>query len=332
MIVSELTLNGILHLFALLSSCYHESGPLKARDMVKAYLSDYLRIVHTDTYLGLFDGFFDFYDGDSDLDLLITRTTEICGHLKGNLPRPEQYAVLLRFFELSQAVPQAHRHELSRLADAAGHAFEIRPDVIKDMLALLHHTEAMEALGPNHLFIHSKKPCGTSPCQWLVREHFTGGVTVLHIEDIDTLFLVPHTLSGQTLNGIPLHPGAIYPLPTGSILKDIHSNPIYYSDIAAFFKPLNPTGEILFTGHHIDFRFPGSDNGLHDFCFQATGGQMIGVMGGSGVGKSTLLSLLNGSLPPQEGQVLINGADLYCLLYTSPSPRDVEESRMPSSA
>ena len=27
-----------------------------------------------------------------------------------------------------------------------------------------------------------------------------------------------------------------------------------------------------------------------------------------------------------------NGHDLVCLLYTSPSPRDVEESRMPSSA
>ena len=26
------------------------------------------------------------------------------------------------------------------------------------------------------------------------------------------------------------------------------------------------------------------------------------------------------------------GEDLICLLYTSPSPRDIEESRMPSSA
>ena len=26
------------------------------------------------------------------------------------------------------------------------------------------------------------------------------------------------------------------------------------------------------------------------------------------------------------------GHDRFCLLYTSPSPRDVEESRMPSSA
>ena len=28
----------------------------------------------------------------------------------------------------------------------------------------------------------------------------------------------------------------------------------------------------------------------------------------------------------------LNGFNITCLLYTSPSPRDVEESRMPSSA
>ena len=39
-----------------------------------------------------------------------------------------------------------------------------------------------------------------------------------------------------------------------------------------------------------------------------------------------------------DGKVIISNGptrgswDIYCLLYTSPSPRDVEESRMPSSA
>ena len=32
------------------------------------------------------------------------------------------------------------------------------------------------------------------------------------------------------------------------------------------------------------------------------------------------------------GYVTVDGAAVACLLYTSPSPRDVEESRMPSSA
>ena len=31
-------------------------------------------------------------------------------------------------------------------------------------------------------------------------------------------------------------------------------------------------------------------------------------------------------------KILIKNKDEVCLLYTSPSPRDVEESRMPSSA
>ena len=53
--------------------------------------------------------------------------------------------------------------------------------------------------------------------------------------------------------------------------------------------------------------------------------------------------LLNGSWPPSvllSGAALVPGLALVrllrqhhdCLLYTSPSPRDVEESRMPSSA
>ena len=34
----------------------------------------------------------------------------------------------------------------------------------------------------------------------------------------------------------------------------------------------------------------------------------------------------------EKFQVFVNVCDNICLLYTSPSPRDVEESRMPSSA
>ena len=35
---------------------------------------------------------------------------------------------------------------------------------------------------------------------------------------------------------------------------------------------------------------------------------------------------------PSENKVIVEGQNMVCLLYTSPSPRDVEESRMPSSA
>ena len=39
-------------------------------------------------------------------------------------------------------------------------------------------------------------------------------------------------------------------------------------------------------------------------------------------------------MSPEEKMIyeIFGGRDTICLLYTSPSPRDVEESRMPSSA
>ena len=45
-------------------------------------------------------------------------------------------------------------------------------------------------------------------------------------------------------------------------------------------------------------------------------------------------ALLNKDVPIFESSSLYNAKDIIktCLLYTSPSPRDVEESRMPSSA
>ena len=45
---------------------------------------------------------------------------------------------------------------------------------------------------------------------------------------------------------------------------------------------------------------------------------------------SAIMPSLNWVTKVKTGEVVYDPAD--CLLYTSPSPRDVEESRMPSSA
>lgn len=50
---------------------------------------------------------------------------------------------------------------------------------------------------------------------------------------------------------------------------------------------------------------------LAGVTFVAEPGQLIGIIGGSGTGKSTLLKVLMGLTPPQSGQVLLNGQNLY---------------------
>ena len=67
----------------------------------------------------------------------------------------------------------------------------------------------------------------------------------------------------------------------------------------------------------------GSVRANKDVCLSVVQGTIHGIVGENGAGKSTLVSILYGFYSADSGT---------CLLYTSPSPRDAHESRMPSSA
>ena len=51
-------------------------------------------------------------------------------------------------------------------------------------------------------------------------------------------------------------------------------------------------------------------NGLHHFSFNLESGQLVAIMGGSGVGKSTLLGIMNGNIRPDKGMITVNGHPL----------------------
>ncbi len=50
---------------------------------------------------------------------------------------------------------------------------------------------------------------------------------------------------------------------------------------------------------------------LHDIDLAFEAGQIIGVIGHTGSGKSTLVQMLNGLIRPDRGQVLLDGVDIW---------------------
>ena len=69
-------------------------------------------------------------------------------------------------------------------------------------------------------------------------------------------------------------------------------------------------GDIVF--ENVSYHYPDEveRNVVSNFCFHATKGERIAIVGGSGSGKSTLMNLLIGLLSPTSGRILIDGVPL----------------------
>lgn len=63
---------------------------------------------------------------------------------------------------------------------------------------------------------------------------------------------------------------------------------------------------------HVSFCYPGTDQKvLEDVSFEIQRGETIALVGENGAGKSTLVRILSGVLIPDEGEVLVDGKDLF---------------------
>lgn len=63
--------------------------------------------------------------------------------------------------------------------------------------------------------------------------------------------------------------------------------------------------------HDVEFRYPGSEHAvLHGVTIETTRGRIVGIKGGSGSGKTSLLEIMAGLREPSSGAVLLDGRPL----------------------
>ena len=74
-------------------------------------------------------------------------------------------------------------------------------------------------------------------------------------------------------------------------------------------------GQMVFD--HVSFSYPRRAGTLKDISFEVQAGQAVAIVGPTGAGKSTLVSLIPRFYDPQQGRILLDGAEIRTLTLKS---------------
>jgi ABC-type multidrug transport system ATPase subunit len=262
-----------------------------AQAMLSNYLRRHFGIKNIDVYLDLYTDMRDLYELSDNLDIKET-INDICSNLNGQITPKEEALLLLRLMEFCSDDGKICDSMFKIIAEN----YQIPDEQYKDFTDFVLNQQT------KHVLLHKLPE--------------TDGWLKTLLDPVTGLLIFTYTGNDTVmLNDVPVLPGAFQVWLQSSVLKGNNGKPIYYSNILRTYAAKNGESqekyeEVEFCGRNINFRFPNSDNGMHDLSFTLHNGELLAIMGGSGTGKSTLLSILNGTLIPQEGSITINGHEI----------------------
>ena len=288
--MTDIILSSFLSLFALFGK-EEQVDEAWAKTMLVSYLKHHFGIRNIDAYLELYSDMRGAYEMTDGLDTKDT-IRGICTSLRGKITNREEALLLLRLMEFCGC----KNGEIPAMFRLMAQTFSVSEEQLQNFTDYVNNKES----------------------KYVMLHHIDGTDGQLKTLLDPTTGLMLFTYSGNDtvlLNDVPVLSGAFQVWLQSSVLKGKNGKPLYYSTIIDAHNRRNNKSqdklrEVEFCGRNINFRFPNSDNGMHDLSFTLHNGELLAIMGGSGTGKSTLLSILNGTIIPQEGTITINGHDI----------------------
>lgn len=330
--MSESILNALIHLFALLAMANKKGVTSKGRSIVQGFLKRYLNDTLISEYLNLFDNYQDFYkreinyknikEKENNKTLISFQTTNVCRQLSKELHRNERIIVLLQLIELvneDNVITAEERNFINIVA----RTFNVADSEFGDIQAFVLDTDIENLNKEKVLVIDNRLTEWSDNIAWMMkknkqprpeekhifRENLYGKIVVLFIQSINSFVFKYYGGLNLYIKSQKIISERIYFFTPGSSIKGPNIKSIYYYDVSSKFRFEEKS--IVFTGNDIEFKFKRSKNGIQEFNFTEKTGQLIGIIGSSGVGKTTLLNILNGTQEPTRGYVRINGHDIY---------------------
>jgi ABC-type multidrug transport system ATPase subunit len=317
--MSETLLEALMQLFALLTDIQKERQTGRGYSLVQDFLSKHFNKEYVEQYLGRFEVYLNRYHSEvySDNEELKNKqsndnqsrihniATKINAELEQE-PKIVLFAQLLDFLKKDDEIGEAE----VRFVDLLAAKFMIEPfDYVNLKNFILR--EPLDVPNKNLLLLVSgqnEKPHPDIKLLFNPKQQVV--VWVLHVTSTNTYIFRYSGERNLYLNGHKIERNRPYTLAVGSVIKTSRMPPVYYSRVSEKFIHQKETGRIIYRAIDVSYKFNNNQTGIHPFSFTGRSGQLVGIIGGSGTGKSTLLNVLNGNFKLSSGQIIINGYDL----------------------
>lgn len=309
-----------MQLFALISDIgnINEISSVE-RDIVRLFLGRHLNSELIEKYLTIFDEYLELFlkkeaitesDGKEDIASLKTlRIKRICEGINRELRQKQKIYIIIQLIDFIAFGKEITSNELDFLMTVALalHVPENEYSNIKsfiiDPVSKIHEKDKL-------LLINNSPVCKFKKIKHIYNPNFSGELMFLNIPSVKTFILRYTGDRNLFLNGQHIYSKQTLMFDNGSTIKGQGLNTVYYSEVFDFFNDRKTETQISLTATDVTFRFADSDNGIQEFNFYEESGQLVGILGLSGTGKSTLLNLLNGNIKPQSGSILVNGFNI----------------------
>lgn len=304
-----------MQMFAIVATVNKEGVSQDARTIVESYLTLQLSRTLTDDYLKLFDEYLVIQNGSSEKEsdkkqrkrnsVNSVKVLMICNEINEVLQQRDKIIVVIRLLEfVGKNVTYKELDFINTVAETfnieAGEYSDLKAFVFNDLKGINDKSQLMLTAAAN--------PLDESGLTRFNKEkNLSGILCILRMKSSNMLFFRYTGEDSLSINSLPIIPQRMYLFGNGSVIKNPKISPIYFSDVAGKFIQAEQKAKIDFRAENIEFKYSQSDNGIHKFSIYEESGNLIGIMGGSGVGKSTLLNLLIGNYPLAGGKITING-------------------------
>ncbi|MBU2020049.1 MAG: ATP-binding cassette domain-containing protein [Bacteroidetes bacterium] len=321
--MSEKILKALMQLFAILAKVdftdkNHEIHipQIVGKDVVESILRNELSTTSVDFYLDYYiEQVRTLHKPSSKKHGLEKRTSvnsvkilRVCSQINKELTQNQKLIVLVRVLEYIRTNGDITNQELD-FTNTVAETFNVSLSILENLKKFILQNDIEEL--DEEVFLHvQNRPITLKRAKSIQLNNLDERMVFFRIASENLLFVRYFGKEELVFNGQGTNPSRIIPFSTGCALRTIKSSTLYYSDVFAGFIQDQISQKISFEVKDLKYQFEGGRKGIHHLNLSAESGNLFGIMGGSGTGKSTLLNILNGTITPTSGSIIINGINL----------------------